>query len=109
VYFGENINSVAGQHWQSFAMQDYFDEHGVFYNTLVSGPALITLLAVLVSEVQQRHAAWHVLVVATDGAHSNSCAGNCTSATCSASTSAAVGRGACVRPYTAQLVRASLC
>jgi hypothetical protein len=49
VYFGENINSVAGQHWQSFATQGYFDEHGVFYNTLVSGPALITLLAVLVS------------------------------------------------------------
>jgi hypothetical protein len=50
VYFGENINSMAGQHWQSFATQDYFDEHGVFYNAVVSGPALFTLLVVLVRE-----------------------------------------------------------
>jgi hypothetical protein len=48
VYFGENINSVAGQHWQAFARQDYFDEHGIFYNSIVSGPAIITLLMVLV-------------------------------------------------------------
>lgn len=48
IYFGENINSVAGQHWQSFATQDYFDEHGIFYNVVVSAPALITLLTVLV-------------------------------------------------------------
>lgn len=49
MYFGENINSVAGQHWQAFARQDYFDEHGIFYNSVVSGPAIITLLLVLVS------------------------------------------------------------
>lgn len=48
VYFGENINSVAGQHWQAFARQDYFDEHGIFYSSIVSGPAIITLLMVLV-------------------------------------------------------------
>lgn len=59
VYFGENINSVAGQHWQAFARQDYFDEHGIFYNSVVSGPAIITLLTVLV------RAGWAAAAAAT--------------------------------------------
>jgi hypothetical protein len=48
VYFGEPINRAAGRHWQEFASQDYFDGHGVFYNALVSAPALVTLFTVLV-------------------------------------------------------------
>jgi hypothetical protein len=48
VYFGERVNGLAQQHWQAFATQDYFDEHGVFYNAVVSGPALVTLFTVLV-------------------------------------------------------------
>jgi len=63
IYFGENINSVAGQHWQSFATQDYFDEHGIFYNVVVSAPALITLLTVLVSKQQHQHTSFWAAVV----------------------------------------------
>lgn len=50
VYFGESINSLAGQHWQAFATQNYFDRHGTFYSTIVAGPAVVTLIAVLVRE-----------------------------------------------------------
>lgn len=73
VYFGENINSVAGQHWQLFATQDYFDEHGVFYNAIVSGPALITLLTVLVSKEILKHRGRGVLAVLLCHAESLGC------------------------------------
>jgi hypothetical protein len=49
VFFGERINGLAGQHWQAFAGQDYFDSHGIFYSIMVSGPAVFNLFAVLVS------------------------------------------------------------
>eukprot|EP00878_Enallax_costatus_P033982 GHUV01037578.1.p3 GENE.GHUV01037578.1~~GHUV01037578.1.p3 ORF type:complete len:108 (+),score=29.25 GHUV01037578.1:892-1215(+) len=48
VYFGERINKLASQHWQSFSTQNYFDDHGAFYSVLVSGPALFNLFAVLI-------------------------------------------------------------
>jgi hypothetical protein len=48
VYFGERVNALAGQHWQAFAGQDYFDSHGIFYSIMVSGPAVFNLVAVLV-------------------------------------------------------------
>lgn len=73
VYFGENINSVAGQHWQSFATQDYFDEHGVFYNTIVSGPALITLLTVLVRNVCPAAAAGWFFICESQGSGRGIC------------------------------------
>jgi hypothetical protein len=49
VFFGERINGLAGQHWEAFAGQDYFDSHGIFYSIMVSGPAVFNLFAVLVS------------------------------------------------------------
>lgn len=49
MYFGERVNALAGQHWQAFAGQDYFDSHGIFYSVLVSLPTVINLFAVLVS------------------------------------------------------------
>jgi hypothetical protein len=49
---------MAGQHWQSFATQDYFDEHGIFYNTVISGPALLTLLLVLVRTYSAAATGW---------------------------------------------------
>lgn len=48
VYFGERVNALAGQHWQAFAGQDYFDSHGIFYSVLVSLPTVINLFAVLI-------------------------------------------------------------
>eukprot|EP00775_Hariotina_reticulata_P008072 gene8072-8267_t len=48
VYFGENINSTAAQHWRQFSSQNYFDDHGVFYGALVAAPSLITLFTVLI-------------------------------------------------------------
>jgi hypothetical protein len=49
VFFGERINALAGQHWEAFAGQHYFDSHGIFYSIMVSGPAVFNLFAVLVS------------------------------------------------------------
>eukprot|EP00882_Tetradesmus_deserticola_P015009 GHRQ01015976.1.p5 GENE.GHRQ01015976.1~~GHRQ01015976.1.p5 ORF type:complete len:100 (-),score=22.38 GHRQ01015976.1:815-1114(-) len=51
VFFGERINGLAGDHWEAFAGQDYFDSHGIFYSIVVSGPAVFNLFAVLVSRL----------------------------------------------------------
>ena len=40
VYFSERINMYCASNWQSFATQNYFDEHGSFAVTLFSGPLL---------------------------------------------------------------------
>eukprot|EP00882_Tetradesmus_deserticola_P003877 GHRQ01004101.1.p2 GENE.GHRQ01004101.1~~GHRQ01004101.1.p2 ORF type:complete len:171 (+),score=66.94 GHRQ01004101.1:290-802(+) len=48
VFFGERINGLAGDHWEAFAGQDYFDSHGIFYSIVVSGPAVFNLFAVLI-------------------------------------------------------------
>lgn len=61
VYFGENINKVAAQHWQSFATQDYFDSRGIFYSVMVSGPAVVNLFTVLVGMTACQHSHRHSL------------------------------------------------
>ena len=48
VYFAERINDLAARHWQSFATQDYFDAHGIFYSAVVSAPLLATMFVILV-------------------------------------------------------------
>lgn len=49
VYFGETLNHLAAQHWQKFAGQNYFDEHGIFYSIVVSAPLLLIVFVILVS------------------------------------------------------------
>lgn len=51
VYFAERINDLAARHWQSFATQDYFDAHGIFYSAVVSAPLLATMFVILVRVV----------------------------------------------------------
>jgi hypothetical protein len=49
IFFAEQLNALAGAHWQSFAGQDYFDERGVFFSALVSAPLLCLMFVILVS------------------------------------------------------------
>ncbi|KAK2078442.1 hypothetical protein QBZ16_003282 [Prototheca wickerhamii] len=49
VYFAERINDLAARHWQSFATQDYFDAHGIFYSAVVSAPLLATMFVILIN------------------------------------------------------------
>ena len=48
VYNAERLNGLLAKRWRSFATQDYFDEHGVFFCALVSTPLLIDMFVILV-------------------------------------------------------------
>lgn len=48
IYLGERLNNIGRRHWENFATQNYFDEHGVFFSALVSGPLLLLLFMLLV-------------------------------------------------------------
>ena len=50
VYNLERLNTLAGRHWQRFARQKYFDEHGVFAGVLVGAPLLFVMFVILVSD-----------------------------------------------------------
>jgi len=41
VYLAERLNRVLSDNWESFAGQNYFDRHGLFFSVLWSGPLLI--------------------------------------------------------------------
>ncbi|KAL4447541.1 hypothetical protein ABPG75_004760 [Micractinium tetrahymenae] len=47
VYFAERLNRLAGQHWRSFARQNYFDPQGIFASALLSAPLLLIMLVIL--------------------------------------------------------------
>ncbi|KAI4339679.1 hypothetical protein MLD38_024592 [Melastoma candidum] len=49
VYLAERLNSFLGDHWKSFATQNYFDPHGIFLSTLWSGPLLVIAIIILVN------------------------------------------------------------
>lgn len=49
VFTGERLNKLGSEHWRSFSRQNYFDPHGTFYTTMVSGPLLIVLFIVLIN------------------------------------------------------------
>lgn len=52
----EWLNTVAAEHWESFATQDYFDSRGIFISIFLSGPLLLDSLMMLfmfVSEAGQ--------------------------------------------------------
>ena len=44
----EPLNTLARQHWASFARQNYFDPHGVFVGTTVAAPLLLAMFIALV-------------------------------------------------------------
>ncbi len=44
----ERLNRLAGRHWQRFAKQNYFDEHGVFAGALLGAPLLLIMFVILV-------------------------------------------------------------
>mmetsp|Transcript_35007 Transcript_35007/g.84723 ORF Transcript_35007/g.84723 Transcript_35007/m.84723 type:complete len:264 (-) Transcript_35007:8-799(-) len=43
----EWFNTVAAEHWESFATQDYFDSRGIFISIFLSGPLLLDSLMML--------------------------------------------------------------
>ncbi|KAK9758194.1 hypothetical protein RND81_01G214200 [Saponaria officinalis] len=49
VFLAERLNRFLGNHWQSFATQNYFDPLGVFLSVLWSGPLLIIAMLILVN------------------------------------------------------------
>lgn len=49
----ENINSLAVRHWELFAGQNYFDEHGVFVGAVLGVPLLLIMLVILVRYLLQ--------------------------------------------------------
>ena len=48
-YMGERLNGISSKHWERFSKQDYFDQRGVFFSAVISGPLLFTTLIVLVN------------------------------------------------------------
>lgn len=49
----ERINSIAAQHWQLFAGQNYFDQHGIFVGAILGAPLLLIMFTILVIYVMQ--------------------------------------------------------
>ncbi|GMH21808.1 hypothetical protein Nepgr_023651 [Nepenthes gracilis] len=49
IYFAERLNRFLGEHWKSFATQNYFDPHGIFLSTIWSGPLLIIAMIILIN------------------------------------------------------------
>lgn len=49
VYLAERLNRFLGEHWKSFATQNYFDPQGVFLSTVWSGPLLIISMIILIN------------------------------------------------------------
>ena len=43
----EWLNTIAADHWESFATQDYFDSRGIFISIFLSGPLLLDSLMML--------------------------------------------------------------
>jgi hypothetical protein len=49
IFLAETLNRLGSKYWQFFSKQDYFDQRGVFFTAVVSGPLVIDMLVVLVS------------------------------------------------------------
>jgi transmembrane protein 18 len=46
----EKMNRYLGEHWRSFASQNYFDRSGVFISVIWSGPLIFISIASVVSK-----------------------------------------------------------
>nr|CAB3465141.1 unnamed protein product [Digitaria exilis] len=51
VYMAEKINRYLGEHWRSFAGQNYFDRPGVFISVVWSGPLIFISIVSVVSSL----------------------------------------------------------
>ena len=52
VYVAEYINVYAGQHWQEFSSQNYFDKRGVFISIMYSAPLLCASMFILLNALR---------------------------------------------------------
>jgi len=52
VYFAERINRAAGENWESFAGQQYFDTRGVFVSVVLSTPLLFASFFILINALR---------------------------------------------------------
>ncbi|XP_054284804.1 transmembrane protein 18-like [Macrosteles quadrilineatus] len=53
VYFSENINEVASNHWRTFSRQQYFDNKGLFISLVFSVPILLNCMLMVSSWLYQ--------------------------------------------------------
>ena len=53
VFTAENINNFLASHWTSFAKQPYFDKHGVFISTVLTGPLLIIMMTIVINLLRE--------------------------------------------------------
>ncbi|CAN6350913.1 unnamed protein product [Urochloa humidicola] len=51
VYMAEKMNRYLGEHWKSFASQNYFDRSGVFISVIWSGPLIFISIVSVVSSL----------------------------------------------------------
>ncbi|CAN6346722.1 unnamed protein product [Urochloa humidicola] len=51
VYMAEKMNRYLGEHWKSFASQNYFDRLGVFISVIWSGPLIFISIVSVVSSL----------------------------------------------------------
>ena len=52
VYSAEAVNRFAGENWETFAGQNYFDRRGVFTSVMFSVPLLCAALFVLLNALR---------------------------------------------------------
>ena len=52
IYFAERLNRLAGENWKEFALQNYFDERGVFVSVMLSAPLLCVAFFVLINALK---------------------------------------------------------
>ena len=45
----ERINGFCAKRWKAFATQNYFDKRGAFASVMLSGPAMVNLVVVLIN------------------------------------------------------------
>jgi len=49
----ERLNNLGGEHWESFATQNYFDKRGIFISLMVSAPLLCVSVLMLIAFLRE--------------------------------------------------------
>ena len=52
IYCAERLNRLASENWKEFAMQNYFDERGVFVSVMLSAPLLCVAFFILLNALR---------------------------------------------------------
>ena len=52
IYCAERLNRLASENWKEFALQNYFDERGVFVSVMLSAPLLCVAFFILLNALR---------------------------------------------------------